>query len=69
MTGLMNSQIMLHYMWKFCIKEEIVMGPGLTRVNVSVLDNPYRLGVAQEEIKELLDAPELIHFIIFYSLR
>ena len=36
------------------INEEIVMGPGLTRVNVSVLDDPYKLVVAKEEIKELL---------------
>jgi hypothetical protein len=36
------------------INEEFVMGPGLTRVNNSALDDPYKLVVAKEEIKELL---------------
>jgi hypothetical protein len=36
------------------INGEIVMRPGLTRVNFSVLDNPCRLVFAKEEIKELL---------------
>jgi hypothetical protein len=31
-----------------------MMGPGLTRVNASVLDDPYNLGVAKEEVKGLL---------------
>jgi hypothetical protein len=30
------------------------MEPGLTRVNISVLDDPYKLGVAKEEFKDLL---------------
>ena len=36
------------------INDEILMGPGLTRVNSSVLDDPNRLSVAKEEIKEML---------------
>jgi hypothetical protein len=32
----------------------MVMGPGLTRVNVSVLDDPCKLVFAKEKIKELL---------------
>jgi hypothetical protein len=36
------------------VNEEFVMGPGLTRVNVSVLDDPFKLGVEKEDTKELL---------------
>jgi hypothetical protein len=38
---------------KMFINEKIVMRPGLTRVNISVLDDPYKLGVANEEIKQV----------------
>jgi hypothetical protein len=36
------------------INEEIVMKPGMTRVNIFVLDYPYELSVAKKELKELL---------------
>ena len=37
------------------INDEILMGPGLTRVNSSVLDDPQKLGVAKTEIQEMLN--------------
>jgi hypothetical protein len=37
------------------INEEIVMGPGLTRINADVLNDTQKLSVAKEEIKDLLD--------------
>ncbi len=36
------------------IIEEIVMGPGLTSFNKLVLEDPFKLSVAEEEIKEML---------------
>jgi hypothetical protein len=33
------------------INEEIIMGPGLTRINSVVLDDTHKLNVAKEEIK------------------
>jgi hypothetical protein len=36
------------------VNEEIMMGPGLTSENITVLDDPFKQGVAKEEIKELL---------------
>jgi hypothetical protein len=36
------------------INEEIVMGPGLTRINADVLNDAHKLGVTKEEIKEML---------------
>ena len=37
------------------INEEIVMGPGLTKVNGMVLDNPVTLIIAKREILEMLN--------------
>jgi hypothetical protein len=37
------------------IKEEIVIGPDLIRVNATVLDDPFKRGVAKEEIRKFLD--------------
>jgi hypothetical protein len=37
------------------INDEILMGPGLTRVNSFVRDDPQKLGVAKNEIKEMLN--------------
>jgi hypothetical protein len=36
------------------INEEIVIRTGLTKVNISFLDDPYKLGKSKGEIKELL---------------
>jgi hypothetical protein len=38
---------------KMHISYVIVIGPGLTRVNVYVLDDPFKLGVANVKIQEL----------------
>jgi hypothetical protein len=34
--------------------EEILMGPGLTRINAAVLEDMFKLNCAMEEIKEML---------------
>jgi hypothetical protein len=39
---------------KLHINEEIAMGPGLTQVHAALLQDPYELNVAKEEIKEML---------------
>jgi hypothetical protein len=39
---------------EFHINEEILMGPGLKRVNAPVLEDPCKLNVAKEEIKEMI---------------
>jgi hypothetical protein len=36
------------------INQEIVMGPGLTRINVDVLNDAHKLSIVKEEIKEML---------------
>ena len=36
------------------INEEIVMGSGLARINADVLNDPHKLSVAKDEIKEML---------------
>ena len=37
------------------INEEIEVGPGLTRVNGTILEDPIKLLTAKNEIKELMD--------------
>ena len=36
------------------INEEIVIRPGLTRINADVLNDTHKLNVAKEEIKEMI---------------
>ena len=38
---------------EFHTNEKIVMRPGLARVNVAVLVDPFKLNVAKAEIKEM----------------